>query len=106
MSIGLFVNELGSVIYSPYYKKFMAFSLGICSSGIAEFRVADRPQGPWSSSVKYDMKRVGGSKDSYAGEFHDALQWDNVFAISFLTPNTTNIFNGQIRIYNVTFEPL
>lgn len=101
-SLGRFANGLGSVIWSLRYKQFMAFNLGFCSGNVSVFRLAPTPWGPWDpTGTSYVI--AGAGDGSYAGEAHQELQTSHSMIISFLQPNNTVWFDGEIRLVNLTF---
>jgi len=99
-SIGNF--DIGSVMYSDYFKAYLSFSLGLCSGGKGTFRTSLSPLGPWSDGVEVDI--LGADKNSYAGEVHRELENGSSLVISYLRQNYTVWFDGEIQLVNIIFK--
>ena len=104
------VGGLGSVLWNPWLRRFVAAELDLCTGANLALRTAPRPEGPWTDARSIDVSSLGATGESYAARLHEALSEDDRVGFSFYVPKVTDdkvvgrLHFGSVRLRGAEFR--
>jgi len=97
------LGGLGSVGWNGHLHRYISAFNDICTGGVdLMVRTAPSPEGPWSEATAIDLRPLGGSESSYAGQIHSSLSSGREVVFSFYQPLKLGI--GRVRLGRITLD--